>query len=561
MATIICSSCGTRNLTEDEACRRCDAALGDVVPTTGAEAPSLLGERWKVGGNLPGTDNPYLYVGRDLHGDRSVLIKRLSRAAARDRTVRSKFNKEAELLGALEHPNLVDLVEVVEDADTPAMILEARGRITLAEMLARRGRLPVGIALEFALQILTMLEYLHANRVTHRQLMPTKILIGAEADKGFPLLQVADFGLAHHEKVKSLDELEFGPGTLVGMKATDTVTGGAPRPYQAPEQLRGESHEQSDIYSAGVIFFEMLTGELPLSSNPRDETGTERSIRSEAPTEVRMLRPEVSGELEGVIMEMLSKDTERRFKNIKAVRNALVMTPEAKTEAMVAVPSGPFLQGSADDDPNARPEEQPQREVTLGAYYIDRTPVTAAEYQAFLDATGRKPSKEWAELNDANKTPHRPVIFVNWEEANSYAQWAGKRLPTEAEWEKAARGTDGRIYPWGDEPPTLKRAWYDQKTPGDVGSRPFGTSPWGVHEMAGNVFEWVQDWYERGYYAEAPADNPTGPDSGKKKIIRGGSFAHGEFALRCATRGRYRPEAHRANHGFRCAWSLKREDA
>ncbi len=556
MSTIICSSCGTRNLADEQTCRRCGEPLGDVASSTSGGDPSIFAGRWQVDAPLPGTDNPYLYIGRDLQEERPVLIKRLSRAAARDRTVRGSFSKEAELLGALDHPNLVRLVDVIVEGDTPAMILQARGRRTLAELLAERERLPVGIALEFALQLLGTIDYLHANRVTHRQLMPTKVLVGADQGRGFPLLTIVDFGLAHQSKILTLDELEYGPGTLVGMKATDTVSGAAPRPYQAPEQLRGESFEQSDVYSLGVMFFEMLTGDLPLSANPVDEMGTERSIRTEEPTSIRLLRPEVSAELELVILTMLSKDPERRFQNAEAVRNALVMTPEAKNDAMVAIPRGDFLQGSADDDPNGRDEERPQREVYLDAFFVDRTPVTVAEYKAYLDASGRKPDPQWHQFNDIKNTPNRPVTYVNWEDARAFAEWSGKRLLTEAEWEKAARGTDGRTYPWGNDEPTTKRAWFDADVPSNVGARPFGTSPWGVHEMAGNVFEWVADWYARDYYADAPAANPRGPEAGKKKVIRGGSFAHGAFALRCATRGRYAPEARRANHGFRCAWSL-----
>jgi serine/threonine-protein kinase len=556
MATIICSSCGTRNIADEESCRRCDNALGDVDSSTAGRETSVIGGRFEIRGPLAGTDNPYLYVGTDLESETPVLIKRLGRAAARDRTVRSKFIKEAQIIEALDHPNLVRLVEVIDDEDTPAMVLEAPGDLTLAELLARKGRIPVGIALEFALQLLESIDYLHKNRVTHRQLMPTKVLVGASPDTGFPVLSIVDFGLAHLTKVKTLDELEFGPGTLMGMKASDTVSGAAPRTYQAPEQLDGESHEQSDIYSLGVNFFEMLTGDLPLSSNPSDEIGTEKSIRSEAPTSVRLLRPEVSAELEEVLATMLSKDAERRFEDVQAVREALVLTPEAKNETMVAVPRGPFLRGSADDDAGGRSEEQPQTKVFVDAFYIDRTPVSVADYKAYLDATGEKPPPEWSEFNDVRSAPNWPVVFVNWQDACDFAEWAGKRLATEAEWEKAARGVDGRTYPWGAEDPTDKRAWFDKEEPNEVGSRPFGSSPWGVNEMAGNVFEWVEDWYGPDSYEESP-DNPKGPGSGKKRVIRGGSFAHGAFALRCATRGRYAPDARRANHGFRCVWSLE----
>lgn len=556
MSTIICSSCGTRNLADVTSCRRCGEPMGDVVPTDGVELPEVIAERWRVGQPLPGTDNPYLYLGEDEESGRRVLIKRLSRAAARDRTLRSQFHGEVELLEDLDHSNLVDLVDMIEEEEALTMILEGQGEYTLAELLARTERIPVGIALEFGLQILDTLDYLHSKRVTHRRLMPTKILVGRDAEQGFPKLTIVDFGLAHRSEVMTLDELEYGPGTLVGMKATDTVGGVARRPYQAPEQLEGESDERTDVYALGAILFEMLTGDVPVSSDPHDESGTERSIRTEKPTQMRLLRPEVSANFEAVVQKMLEKEPGARYGDAQEAREALLATPEAKREAMVAVPGGPFVRGSANDDEDARPEEQPQQKIELGAFYIDRNPVTVADYKAYLDATGQSPSPEWEEFNDVQNAPEQPVVYVNWKDAKDYARWAGKRLPTEAEWEKAARGADGRTYPWGDEPPTEERAHFDADQPDPVGARKAGASPWGVHDMAGNVFEWVLDWYDADYYAKAPERDPTGPESGAKKVIRGGSFAHGPFALRCATRGRYKPGARRANHGFRCAWSL-----
>lgn len=569
MATIICSSCGTRNPPETESCRRCDEPIGAApTPATLPPAPrdptqnimpTMVAGRWAVGEHLAGSDNPYLYLGRDAERDQTVLIKKLSREAALDRTLRGRFSREAEILGGLDHPGVAKLLEVVVDNDMPAMILEARGQATLRMLLDRKRRVPVAIALECINQLLDIFEYLHNNRVTHRQLMPTKILVGVSANTGLAQFSIVDFGLADRVEVMSLDDLEYGGGTLMGVKATDSLSGSSPIPYQAPEQLRGDSDKQSDIYSLGVIFFELLTGELPLSINPDDDASSEQSILHEEPTDVRLLRPEISPELESMISTMLSKDPAYRFQTVPEVREVLLTSPEAKSQTMVPVQKGDFLRGSRTDDQTSRPEEQPQAKVFLDAYFIDQAPVTAADYQLYLDATGTQPDPQWHKFNDPKNAPLKPVVYIDWSEASAYAKWAGKRLPTEAQWEKAARGTDGRAYPWGNDAPNDKRACFDQKSPCEVGAHPFGSSPWGVHEMAGNVFEWVEDWYSADYYKEGATRNPPGAETGTKKVIRGGSFAHGEFALRCASRGRYAPDARRANHGFRCAWSLHTE--
>ena len=220
---------------------------------------------------------------------------------------------------------------------------------------------------------------------------------------------------------------------------------------------------------------------------------------------------------------------------------------------MVYVPAGEFVMGSREGEGYS--EEHPQRRVYLDGYWMDKTEVTVGEYRRFCGATGRSmpkaPKWGWQESH--------PMVNVSWNEASAYAQWAGKRLPTEAEWEKAARGADGRKYPWGNQEPGSSRCNLDGRGDGHeytapVGSFPSGSSPYGCMDMAGNVWEWCADWYDPNYYKNGPTRNPKGPNSGESRVVRGGSWYYYSRLVRCAYRFSSRPPFRSYDFlGFRCA--------
>lgn len=228
---------------------------------------------------------------------------------------------------------------------------------------------------------------------------------------------------------------------------------------------------------------------------------------------------------------------------------------------MVFVPAGEFMMGSVEGEGGDDPNEQPQHLVALDDYYIDQYEVTVERYARFLKTTGRTPPRYW---DQGNLPQHgqKPVVGIHWEDAHRYCQWVGKRLPTEAEWEKAARGTDKRPYPWGTAKPDSslanfgqsesKQFYEDRLTPVDTYES--GKSPYGAYDMAGNVWEWVADWYSEEYYQESTKKNPKGPSSGDRKVMRGGSWDNGARNLRSANRSRKGfPTRRHATLGFRCA--------
>jgi len=225
--------------------------------------------------------------------------------------------------------------------------------------------------------------------------------------------------------------------------------------------------------------------------------------------------------------------------------------------SMAVVPAGEFMMGSATGDA----DEQPVHRVYVKAFSMDKYQVSVGHYAKFLESTSQPAPPDWSIMNKS-RHQNRPVINVDWADAVAYCTWVGKRLPTEAEWEKAARGTDGRIYPWGNELPMgfhanmKKEQWSDHYVLSPVGMYEDGKSPYGIYDMAGNVWEWVSDWYDPDYYQNSPSQNPTGPPTGDHKVIRGGSWGSTPKDLRSSDRDNHVPSARGMGTGFRCAKTL-----
>ena len=223
---------------------------------------------------------------------------------------------------------------------------------------------------------------------------------------------------------------------------------------------------------------------------------------------------------------------------------------------LVYVPAGEFAMGSTDQDSLASKDERPQHPVTLDAFWIDQTEVTNAMYAKCVNAGNCKPPINTDHFINTGYANH-PVVSVDWSQANAYCVWSERRLLTEAEWEKAARGTDGRIYPWGNEAPSNAFLNYNDavKDTTAVGQYPNGKSPYGAYDMAGNVWEWTNDWYSETYYQSSSASNPVGPASSAYQAFRGGSWNNNDYFVRSANRGWVEPTSTGYFIGFRCAQS------
>jgi serine/threonine protein kinase len=461
-----------------------------------------------------------------------------------------RFLQEAQTIAKMRHPHIVQLYDFGQVQDTYYMVMEYIEGDSLETRLKAAqdaGRLLPGVEVwRIIKQMGEALTYIHDQGVIHRDIKPANILLTKDGN-----VVISDFGVA---------KLLAGHGNTT----TGTITG-TPA-YMSPEQALGQPIDhRADLYSMAVIIYEMLVGRVPFTGT-MPVTVILKHLNEDVPP-ARQFNPNVPRHVEVELQKVLSKRPENRHQSVAEFLRALagasrteeseqlsesnepirrVIGPDGKE--YIHVPSGEFVMGSAQDN------ESPSRKVYLDGFYISRYPVTNAEYYAFTEATGYPPPEHWQDgIYPAWEADH-PVTYVSWNDANAYCQWARGRLPTEAEWEKAARGTDLRRFPWGNafDPTRCNSRESRREASSRVGRfSPLGDSPYGVADMVGNVWEWVLDWYAPINPDFTPSHNPMGPATGKTKVIRGGSFMNSERLVTCHTRDHALPEVQAVNYGFR----------
>jgi len=603
-----------------------------------------------------------VYKAYDTRLEREVAIKVIRRAAFPPDEmdmILKRFEREAKSLGRLSHPNIVGVIDYGEHEGSPYLVMVYLSGGTLKDRLGTP--MPWQEAIKLLLPISYALEYVHDRNIINRDVKPSNILM---TDKGQPML--TDFGL-----VKLFGDQDKDTTSL-----TSSGTGLGTPDYMAPEQWTGDPTAQSDLYSLGVVLYEMITGHRPYTADT--PAGVLLKQATESLPLPKQYIPDLPKDVESVLLRVLAKEPADRYRDMHAfieeLQNLLAgrevvastfktsrlreqMTGKVKrsqpaapppvaqkkafpfliiaavgifvlifaaaggywlltnpglfsaaatptqqvlvlpsptaipptqtvqptitpteevslpTEIPVSVeirdiknipmrliPAGEFTMGSDDTgDVGSRPAQV----VNLEAFYIDKYEITNEMYDACVYAVEcRKPQQAGSVTRNtyfANSVYAKfPVLYVDWKMANAYCAWRGARLPTEAEWEKAARGTDARLYPWGNDAPDCSLANHagcvGDTAPVDQHEK--GQSIYGVFGMSGNVWEWTSSLF-RPYPYDA-TDGREDPDTLGERIARGGSwhvFGGNGGNVRADTRLRLDAGYYGAYVGFRCVVS------
>jgi serine/threonine-protein kinase len=662
-----CPKCARDFPDETDFCPRDGTPLPLSPTATEGGLAAGLAHRYRIIRRLGGGGMGTVFLAEQIAvGNRPVALKVLLRKLLDDPEFLLRFHNEAGSTGRIHHPNVVTIYESGQaDDGTPYIAMEYLEGGTLRDELKDRGALSVAETVEIIQQVARGLNAAHKLGIIHRDLKPDNIFLTLGEEVG----EASGLPTSAATPPATVKIVDFGNAKL-RESATHTLTGtvlGTPA-YMSFEQAAGmrsdELDARSDIYSLGVVVYEMLTGRVPFHSDT--PLGCVRKHLTEQPPPFRAVKPDLPAlpQLERVVLKALRKDRAQRCASALEFARELAeaaggaqptvqlpqtraVPPEAPAPApappvlpqavapslpkpaaapspqlrptpvrasrakyvvfaflalaaagtglwywwqsrlqpqmeskppsesgaktptppsgMIYIPGGTFMMGrdNADD-----PEETPAHSVAITAFYIDKTPVTNAQYAEFVKATGHPIPPDWSAGSyrafvkatghpvppDWSAGSYRaveselPVTNISWEDAQAYCKWKSKRLPTEAEWEFAARGTDGRLYPWGNNFGSALTNSLEAGLghPEPVGVRLNATSPFGVLDMSGNVWEWTADDYRP--YPGRQSDFPAGA-----KAIRGGSFQCDKDHVTTTTRNLDLPTTRSPTIGFRCA--------
>ncbi len=482
-----------------------------------------------------------VYLAQDKLVNEDVALKFLNPRMLRTQKGQALFINEAQIARRLRHEHIV-AVHDVTSTDEGVMYLSMeflKGqslRSFLRTKREERKLVEVRLVVSLVSQILAALEYAHRT-VIHRDIKPENaMLLPGE------VVKVLDFGLA------KVVEDEIDPHAVPGKKGRIVGT----RAYASPEQLKHHTIDlRTDIYSVGLVFYELLTLRTPLDD----------------PVNVPDVRNDVSPSMLEVLQRSLRMNKEERWPSAGEYRRNLmdafeesyraniapeIITSESvevSTKDMVFMEGGSFLMGN--DDVRV---EFPEHEVHVAPFFIDKHPVTVSEYERFLKDANWPEPKFWH--GSSFDGPNQPVVGVTWADANAYAAWAGKSLPTEQQWEFSARGKQNRKYPWGNHQPdsVLSNFADSLGMPSTITMYEDGATPEGICDMAGNVYEWTLGYFAR-YGPETP--DAQAKSAAPLKVVRGGCWQSPADDLRCAHRKGLFPESRLTIVGFRCVAGIQ----
>ncbi|MEW5867933.1 MAG: bifunctional serine/threonine-protein kinase/formylglycine-generating enzyme family protein [Chloroflexota bacterium] len=408
-----------------------------------------------------------------------------------------------------------------------------------------------------------------AMRLERAERWPSVAALWQALQAGGPPAPTPPIPLRGTAGMQSPSQMQKGGTQVVGYAGADGQAGRArlPRPAQGIPWSWVAAALGLVILALGVALVPSLLGGDSTADSQATQTAlawraetavaaatqTTRLPATDPPKDIATAKPPTATRAEPT---HTLPPTATRAEPTRTLPPTLTPTPAAP-EGMVLIPAGEFQMGSK----NGGGDEKPVHTVYLDAYYIDVHEVTNARYAECVAAGECTQPGSGSNYGNAAYADH-PVVNVDWNQARAYCQWRGGRLPTEAEWEKAARGgLEGMDYPWGDETPICEKGAKNgaqfSGCDGDtvpVGS--FAPNGYGLYDMAGNVWEWVQDWYLESFYGSSPRDNPTGPVSGEYRVVRGGGWG-GSGALLSANRGWSAPSSRSGNLGFRCVATVK----